>query len=34
VILEEAGDVCSSKLMCQKQRINWGVHYLLMDLCV
>ena len=21
-------------LVCQKQRIGWGVHYLLMDLCV
>ena len=21
-------------LVCQKQRIGWGVHYLLVDLCV
>jgi hypothetical protein len=34
VIIEEAGDVCGIKLVYQKQRIGWGVHYLLVDPCV
>jgi len=34
VLIEKAGDVCGSKFGVSKQRIGWGVHYLLMDLCV
>ena len=34
MLIEKAGDVCGSKFGVSKQRIGWGVHYLLMDLCV
>jgi hypothetical protein len=33
VIIEEAGDICGSKLGVSKTE-DWGVHYLLMDLYV